>query len=76
MDAVSLYESTPVTYWDRLSCASVPCPDRCSRRRVRDGVGVGWPCCSGSDTVLSTPVPESNTERINNGDMIFIVSEF
>lgn len=47
-----------VTYWDRLSWTSVPCPDRCSSCRLWAGVEVGRAGCSGSDTVLSTPPPE------------------
>lgn len=46
------------THWDRLSCTNVPCPDRCSSRRLWPGVRVGWPPCSGSETVLSTAAPE------------------
>lgn len=29
------------THWDRLSCTNVPCPDRCSSRRLWPGVRVG-----------------------------------
>lgn len=35
-----IYDSAPVTHWDRLCCTSVPCPDRCSSRRVWAGDGV------------------------------------
>ena len=59
-----------MTYCDRLSCTSVPCPDRCSSRRVLAGVDVGGPCCSGSDTVLSTAAPE----RRNKGKQHTTVS--
>lgn len=45
------------SYWERLSCTRVPCPERCSRCRVWAGVRVGTPWFSGSDIVLSTPVP-------------------
>lgn len=59
----STREQSYWTYWDRLSCTSVPCPDRCSSRREWAGVRAGSACCSGSDTVLSTAAPESQQER-------------